>query len=244
MLPYVLLVFALLIGFYLLGKWFLSADPRAVMGALKWVFPILAIGAFIALVYLRRFDFLLWILALGLPLWGAIKASKYRQKAMSGGTGGQQSEVSTRFFRMTLDHDSGEMAGEILHGQFKGAQLEDLGLEELIALWQECRAEDAQSAAVLEAYLDRAQGEAWREAAGYSGYGSGGGSGGNGAGDGAMTLEEARAILGLEEGANKRDILEAHRRLMQKVHPDHGGSNYLASKINAAKDLLLASVRK
>ncbi len=244
MLPYVLLVFALLIGFFFLGKWFLSAEPRSVKHALKWVFPILAFGLFIALIYLRRFDFLLWILGFGLPIWGVLKANRYRQKAMSGGTSGQQSEVSTRFFRMTLDHDSGEMSGKIVHGQFKGVLLEDLQLEELIALWQECRAEDAQSAAVLEAYLDRAQGEDWREAAGYSDYGGGGGSGGNGAGDGAMTSEEARAILGLEEGADRREILEAHRRLMQKVHPDHGGSNYLASKINAAKDLLLASARK
>ena len=143
MLPYVLLVLALLVGFYFLGKWFLSANPHSVMVALKWVFPALAFVLFIALIYLRRFDFLLWLLALGLPIWGAYKATKYRQKAMGGGTRGQQSEVSTRFFRMTLDHDSGEMTGKVLHGQFKGAYLGELQLEELIALWHECRAEDA-----------------------------------------------------------------------------------------------------
>ena len=113
-------------------------------------------------------------------------------------------------------------------------KLEDLELGDLIALWAECRGEDAQSAAVLEAYLDRTQGEAWREAAAQGGAGPRAP-----AGAGAMSQDEACDILGLEPGAGRAAIHEAHRRLMQKVHPDHGGSNYLAAKINQAKALLL-----
>ena len=88
---------------------------------------------------------------------------------------------------------------------------------------------------MLEAYLDRLHGEAWREAAGAQGEGAAS------AGGGGMSREEAYAILGLEPGADEQQIRDAHHRLMQKIHPDHGGSNYLAAKINQAKDLLLGS---
>ena len=104
----------------------------------------------------------------------------------------------------------------------------------------ECRAEDAQSAAGLEAYLDKTAGETWREAAGAGTGGAGAGAGAGGpSGGGPRSRDEALEILGLEPGATRDEVREAHRRLMQKVHPDHGGSNYLAAKINQAKELLL-----
>jgi hypothetical protein len=137
---------------------------------------------------------------------------------------------------MTLDHDSGEMTGVVRRGSFEGAHLDDLGLSDLLSLWQECRSEDPQSAAVLEAYLDRQHAETWRDAAEERFGGAGARRPADG---GAMSQEEALEILGLENDPGEADIIDAHRRLMQKVHPDHGGSNYLASKINEAKDLLL-----
>ena len=60
---------------------------------------------------------------------------------------------------------------------------------------------------------------------------------------GNMTEAEAYEVLGLKQGATKQDIIAAHRKLMQKVHPDHGGSDYLAAKINLAKGTLLKNHR-
>jgi len=137
---------------------------------------------------------------------------------------------------MSLDHDSGTMTGTVLRGEFAGMRLEELGRADLLALLRECRAEDEEGARLLEAYLDRVHPD-WRdELAGERPGGSG--SGGH-PGGGDMTVEEAYAILGLGPGADAEAIKEAHRRLMVKLHPDHGGSDYLATKINRARDVLL-----
>jgi DnaJ-domain-containing protein 1 len=138
---------------------------------------------------------------------------------------------------MTLDHDTGSMTGTILRGRFSGMRVEELGSAELLALLRECRAEDEEGARLLEAYLDRIHPD-WRdELAGERAAGGSGGGARPASGD--MTVEEAYAILGLSPGADAEAIKEAHRRLMVKLHPDHGGSDYLATKINRARDVLL-----
>jgi hypothetical protein len=133
---------------------------------------------------------------------------------------------------MTLDHTNGEMDGLVMEGPMQGRRLSELGLDQLLDLLTLCRSSDAQSAAVLEAYLDRAHGDAWRE------HVQGEGTAPPGAGP-EMDRDEALAILGLTRGAGKEDIRAAHRRLMQRFHPDRGGSDYLAAKINEAKRVLL-----
>lgn len=145
---------------------------------------------------------------------------------------GQSSEVTTEFLRMALDHDSGELDGTVLQGAFSGRRLSSMSLDELRRLVTEV-SNDPDSLNILVAYLDRAHGEAWRETA------EGARARHSAAPDGAMTRDEAYKVLGLAPGASNEQIRAAHRRLMKLSHPDHGGSDYLASKINEAKDLLL-----
>ena len=237
-----LITLAAISVFYLVFRWFVRQPRRTQLqvaavaigialvalsatGRLNWVFALF--GALLP--FLRR----LLSLVAYLPAFQRIyRQFKSAQPSAEQPTG-QQSAVETRFVRMTLDHDTGEMNGSVLEGLFAGNDLNELSLEKLIALLAECTREDEESAALLRAYLDRVHGDEWQEreqpqagddTAGFSSK---------------MTRHEAYEILGLDEEATGEQIIEAHRRLMQKVHPDHGGSTFLASKINQAKGLLL-----
>jgi hypothetical protein len=160
---------------------------------------------------------------------------------MGQGAVGQRSTVGTHFLRMWLDQDTGEMGGEVLAGAFAGRDLAGLAAAELLSFYRECQA-DPDSAALLAAYLDRRLGPEWRSGVGAEpGPGPGASAGGEARrGREAFTCEEAYAILGLAPGAPREEIEAAHRRLIQRLHPDRGGSNYLATQINRARDHLLA----
>lgn len=250
---YFVLGIALLVALLFLGRWFVDAEPRKIAAFVKW--GGLGLVALLGLLLVLSGRLGLILLLVPLAFW--LRRIFERYKAVQGPSGGQSSEVRTRFLRMHLDHDSGAMDGEILDGRHSGQLLSQLSRDELLDLLQDYEIADTQSASVLEAYLDRTQPD-WRdggeagaaegggEGAGSQGAGNqaGGGRGAGGqaggrAGAGTMTREEALEILGLEEGAGPDAVREAHRRLMQRLHPDHGGSNYLAAKLNQAKDLLL-----
>jgi hypothetical protein len=117
--------------------------------------------------------------------------------------------------------------------------LGELAPADLMALLQECRVNDPQSTPILESYLDRVHGAEWRGAEDPAGDSRSGGRSGAAPSGRAMTVEVAYDILGLAAGAGKDEIRDAHHKLMLKNHPDHGGSTYIAAKINQAKDLLL-----
>jgi hypothetical protein len=161
------------------------------------------------------------------------KGFRNSMKGAAGPSSGNASDVETRFLRMSLDHDTGAMDGVVLEGGHRGRRLSELALDELTDLMAVCRAQDSQSATVLEAYLDRVHGDSWRQ--GFHGAGAS-----PSADASHMSQAEAREILGVAEDASREDIIEAHRRLMQKNHPDRGGSTYLAATINQAKEILLA----
>jgi DnaJ domain len=147
---------------------------------------------------------------------------------------GQTSQVHSNFLALELDHDTGAMTGEIIAGRMAGTKLDTLELSTLVGLLGEF---DVESRDLLAAYLDRRH-PGWREdAQGDAAAGSGPPR------SGKMTKEEAYQILGLEPGASAEEIGRAHRGLMMKLHPDQGGSTYLAARVNQAKDVLLGRHR-
>ena len=143
------------------------------------------------------------------------------------------STVTTRFLSMELNHATGVMTGRVLEGRFVGHSLRDLPLRDLLALWRECQI-DAQSVAVLEAYLDRHADVNWREQAHVADQAD--------KVSGIIDRAEAYQILGLQPEAGREEIQAAYRRLIQRVHPDHGGSSYLAARLNQARDVLLGGL--
>ena len=233
---------ALLGGFLLLVYLFVNADPVRLARKLKWTGIGLAAVAVVALLLFppaREIAVMMFPLALSMPLLSRLRRLLDRFRAPRGG---QSSSVATDFLRMTLDHDTGTMTGTVLRGEFAGLRIEEMGVGDLLALLRECRAADEEGARLLEAYLDRLHPD-WRDELSGGKPGSAGGGGANGnarpAAASGMTADEAYSILGLAPGASRDQIKDAHRRLMVKLHPDHGGSDYLATQINRARDVLL-----
>jgi hypothetical protein len=237
-----LLLLGLAVGLFIFFRWLFRQPPRVYW---QWIAVLLAAGL-LTLVLTGRVHWLAAVVAALLPFMRAmlallnhipflkrmladIDALKSRTEPSSG----QTSTVQSKYIRMTLNHDSGDINGEILAGQFKGSTLAQLRLEALLQLLRECQ-DDEESVALLRAYLDRAYADTWQQQAGAQGQQQPPSE------PGEMSREEALQILGLSPEADEAEIIEAHRRLMQKLHPDRGGSAYLAARINLAKETLLA----
>ncbi len=245
MLPYFVLGIALLAGLLLAGRWFTTADPKTLIKVLKWLlFGVIGLGA-LFFILTGRLAWALFALPALFPWFMRARSAHRMYKTFSrmaagggGGPGagtGKTSDVETRFLRMALDHDSGQMTGEVLEGDYAGRTLASMSMDEVVDLLRVCWVEDQPSAQVLEAYLNRVHPD-WRQKA-HEGAAPGGGS----SRGGAMSRAEALDVLGLDDGASELDIKDAHHRLIAGLHPDHGGSTYLAAKINQAKDALLGS---
>lgn len=214
------------------------------------VVVLLLVGVLLIMIVLAlagRFYLVLALLAGLLPLLkrlvpGLIMGRVLRGMKMPGGraqpSAGNQSRVTSQVLEMTLDHDTGDMAGKVLDGPLAGRLLADLSESEFIQLLQFCRETDEDSARLLESYLDRRFGDSWRDDDS-AGSGAQQGSAQAQQRSGPLTEQEALEILGLTSGASRDEIVDAHRRMMQKMHPDRGGSDYLAALINQAKDVLL-----
>ncbi|WP_046863316.1 DnaJ domain-containing protein [Microvirga massiliensis] len=222
-----------------LALWWLStvfarADVRAVAKAGKMIAGILSLGAAVLLGARGRIDMALLLGGIGASLLG------WSRMRLPGGGSRMPgiSRVRSALIEMELDHGTGAMDGTVLAGQHAGKRLNQLDKSGIISLVEECRATDPDGLRLLEAYLDR-RFAGWREHA----QSDGDARTGAGTQAGAMTDQEAYQILGLEPGAGADDIRRAHRTLMKKLHPDQGGTTYLAARVNEAKEILLSRHR-
>jgi hypothetical protein len=229
---------AVLVLLLLAGRMIASANPGSLAVAVRRIGGVAAIAA-------AGFLILRGALALGIPL--ALFGFSLLRRGSGFGFGdpfgrarkapGQKSQVKTDRLEVALDHDTGEMEGKCLSGRFAGRALSSLSDREAMEFLAELYQEGAPEAAVMEAYLDWRLPD-WREQ--HSTAGEGARSGRRRAGGAKrMSAEEAYAVLGLGPNASEEEIRQAHRRLMMKMHPDQGGSNYLAARINEAKEVLL-----
>jgi hypothetical protein len=215
--------------------WFLRqlayAPPAKVAGLIRKLGGVALIGA--AGFFALRGGYIvavpLFVAGLGLMGHSGFLGSGFpwSQKAP-----GQRSRVATGLLAMELDHDSGQMDGEILAGPLQGRRLSSLADQELRTFYDECVQASDQSRALLESWLDRNK-AGWREQWEHPRSRT------RSPRSGAMSREEALAVLGLKQDATAEAVRAAHRKLMKELHPDRGGSDYLAAKVNQAKDVLL-----
>jgi hypothetical protein len=235
---YILVGVLALLAVLALLRLFADAKPGQVKLAAAWGAGLLGAVLLVALLASGRGPQALWAGVLfGPALWRWWRGWRAARTFARGGaaSAGGASDVETTHLEMGLDHDSGRMWGRVKQGRFAGRELSDLDLAALLDLLAEVAARDPESMPLLEAWLDRAHPH-WREeaaASGHAGPPPGRPSGGR------MTREEALSVLGLGEGAGEVEIRAAHRRLMRAAHPDQGGSDWLAARLNEARDTLL-----
>ena len=221
----------LLVSFFVLflGWILLSTEPRKLAAAIRMIIPVVLIVGGGLLMLVGRGGIGLPMAGFGLALFGRLRSVG----KMSSGASSAKSNVRSAALEMQLDHDTGEMDGLVLAGGFEGQRLAELDDGELNMLLFELRT-DEESVLLLEAYLDRRI-PGWREdterdfSSGHVATPS----------PGSMSKQEAYEVLGLDPGVGASEIRKAHRRLMKGMHPDSGGSTFLAAKINEAKEVLL-----
>jgi hypothetical protein len=210
-----------------LARGFATASVASVKTALVWGFGAAGAALLALLLLSGRGASALWALVMFGPalrqLWHRWQTKRVFSRPAEGG---EASGVETATLEMRLDLSTGLMSGRVRRGPLAGRELAGLTLPELRDLLADCAQQDPESVPLLEAWLDRAHPD-WRLAEPPP------------ASSPAMSRDEALAILGLSEGATPEEIRAAHRRLMRGAHPDQGGSDWLATRVNAAREFLL-----
>lgn len=222
-----------------------AGASAGVLGAVLLVLTATGKLPWLAALFAGVLPFVRWVLSLLLgPLIGNLMRGGFAfnpfrgQSSADAGAGGgaspKVSTVSTAELRMTLDHETGDMDGDILAGAMAGKRLSTLDLPALSALYNDLGTDDSRQ--LLGAYLDR-RFPGWADASGQESADASKRRDPPTAAE--MDKTQALAVLGLPAGATEEEVVAAHRRLMQKLHPDRGGSDYLAATLNRAKEVLL-----
>jgi hypothetical protein len=235
---YLLLGLLILAGTIFLLRAYASSNPQSLARAVRRAAIIsAALGALLLLFRVPLGSILVGVGGL-LPLtlrwralWPAFGSAPNQPT-------GKTSRIDTKYLRMALDHDSGALDGLVLAGKHRDALLSKLTLEQILEVREDCLAGDPEGIPLIEAYLDRIHGAAWRGTS--SSQRSSDDAPPKGAST-AMTREEALQVLGLAPGASDAEIRTAYHNLIRKLHPDHGGSDYLAAKVNQARDVLIGT---
>jgi len=228
-----LIILIIIAAVWLTMRWLKSLPPERRRKA-GFNAALLAAGTILLLALLTgRLTPLIAMVAAAIPMMQRLTTAKSvfdRLKSATRGEAHDTSDTQTRFVNMRVDPLTGKPSGTVRGGPFAGRQLDDMSAVELLSLLDHCRHSDPPSAAAVVAYLRHR----------HPGVDTNAGRGAPAPG-GGMSVKEAQEILGISGEAGRDEILKAHRRLMQRLHPDRGGSDYLAAKINQAKDLLLGT---
>ncbi len=219
---------------FLALRWYTTVPAADLAQAVRTFIAVFSALASTGLVFAGRFGLALVTLAAFVTaVRSYLRARRPADPLEHGSEKDRRTRVRTRHLEMELDRRTGRLDGRVCEGPDAGRRLSEMAVSELVALLSELAREDPEGARLLEAYLDR------RDAGWRSGRSSAGDRHGGKSRTADMDVETARAILGVDASAGPEEIKAAHRRLMARLHPDHGGSNYLASQINRAKEVLL-----
>ena len=222
-------------------KTFVRASPATVALLMRRGGGLLAFAVALFMMLRGRIDIAIGLAGLG---WWMTSGRRPTLRGLGAQFGRSQrprrvSRVRSAMIEMELDHQSGAMTGSVLAGPDEGASLDQLTRVRCFALFERCLLDDAEGARLLEAYFDR-RFAGWREAEDDGGDARNPGSARRARGRaGSMSEDEAQEVLGLPKSATREEITRAHRALMKKFHPDHGGSTDLAARVNEAKDVLM-----
>ena len=217
-------------------KAFARANPAMLARRLRRAGGFAALFGAVAMLTRGQIYFAIGLGTLAASMLGAFSQWQQRGGFRKAGQRGGVSRVRSAMIEMELDHETGTMQGVVLAGKHEGLKLDDLTRAQCEQLYRACLADDQDGARLLEAYMDR-RFTGWRQAA--NGDGDARSRHARGRGAGAMTEDEAYEVLGLQKGASGEEVARAHRALMKKFHPDHGGSTDLAARVNEAKDVLM-----
>jgi hypothetical protein len=233
----ILVGFAILILTIFALKAYTKAPPALLARVLKAFGGVGALGAGALLFARGRIDLGVFLIGAGLGLLGLWRMGANPFAGSGASSAGGVSRVRSAMIEMELDHATGAVRGVVLAGRDEGKRLDALTRTNLMELYTTCRSDDPEGARLLEVYLDR-RFPGWRQTGNGEGNTRGHGPGAR-RHPGSISEDEAYEILGLKKGAPRQDIARAHRDLMKKLHPDHGGTTDLAARVNEAKEVLM-----